>query len=177
MLNGLVDRVLSAPDSPTADLYFRNACHDFLGTQVEQLAGGQLTHVFSTCGAPLAKTDFVVELTDEWTRSEDGVRRCCGYGLLYEIAKSKKKSAPDEAWFMEHVNHIKKTHKGASTNNLMAMAGSLLGIGKRTKKLNKAALSVAKKIGPIDFDPTGSCDPMDVAKHLTSDYVKEKLGV
>ena len=38
MFNGLVDRVLSAPDSPTADLYFRNACSDFLGAGVEQLA-------------------------------------------------------------------------------------------------------------------------------------------
>ena len=38
MFNGLVDRVLSAPDSPTADLYFRNACADFLGRGVRQLA-------------------------------------------------------------------------------------------------------------------------------------------
>ena len=45
------------------------------------------------------------------------------------------------------------------------------------KALNAAALRVAIMIGPIDFDPDGSCDPMDVSKHLTSSYVKEKLGL
>ena len=59
----------------------------------------------------------------------------------------------------------------------MAMAGALMGMGLRTKKLNRAALKVAKKIGPIDFDPTGSCDPWDVAKHLDSDNAKKKLGL
>lgn len=38
MLNLLMSRVLSAPDSPTADLYFRNACQDFIGAGVNQLA-------------------------------------------------------------------------------------------------------------------------------------------
>ena len=52
-----------------------------------------------------------------------------------------------------------------------------MGIGKRSKKLNAAALKVARKIGAIDFDPDGSCDPMDVTKHLTSDYIKKKLGL
>jgi 3-methyladenine DNA glycosylase AlkD len=145
--------------------------------QVEQLQGGHLAHVFSSCGAPLAKTAFVVELADQWTKSKDAVRRRCGYGLLYEIAKSKKKSGPDEAYFLAHVAQIKKKSQNASTDDLMAMAGSLLSIGKRSKKLNAAALGVAKKIGPIDFDSDGSCDPWDVAKHLTSPYVKDKLGI
>ena len=59
----------------------------------------------------------------------------------------------------------------------MAMGGALMGIGKRSKKLNAAALKVARKIGPIDFDPDGKCDPLDVAKHLTSSYAKQKLGL
>ena len=37
MFNGLVDRLLSAPDSPTADLYFRNACGDYLDAGVTQV--------------------------------------------------------------------------------------------------------------------------------------------
>ena len=146
-------------------------------TQVDQLHGGYLAHVFSSCDAPLAKTSFVVELADKWIHSKDNVRRRCGYGLLYEIGKDKRKTAPDEAYFLAHINHIEKMHPRAQTDDLMAMAGSLLSIGKRTKQLNKAALRVAKKIGPVDFDPDGSCDPMDVAKHLTSPYVREKLGL
>ncbi len=47
----------------------------------------------------------------------------------------------------------------------------------RNKRLNKAALKVAKKIGPIDFDPDGRCDPFDVASKLTGDFVTKKLGL
>ena len=145
--------------------------------QVEQLRGGYLAHVFSSCDATLAKTPFVVELADKWIRSKDFVRQQCGYGLLYEISKSKKKSAPDEEYFIAHIANIEKTYPGQSTSTLLSMAGALMGIGKRSKTLNAAALKVALDIGPIDFDPDGRCDPMDVSKHLTSDYVKQKLGL
>ena len=144
-------------------------------TQVEQLQGGFLAHVFSSCDATLAKTPFVVELADKWIKSKDAVRRRCGYGLLYEISKSRKKSAPDEEYFLAHIRHIEKTFPKQSTNVLMSMGGALLGIGKRSKTLNSAALKVARKIGPIDFDPDGRCDPMDVAKHLASSSLKNKL--
>jgi hypothetical protein len=101
----------------------------------------------------------------------------CGYGLLYEIAKSKKKTAPEEEYFLKHLDHIDKTYSNQPIVVLMAMAGALLGIGKRSKTLNAAALKVANKIGPVDFDPDGTCDPFDVPKHLTSDYVTQKLGI
>jgi hypothetical protein len=53
-----------------------------------------------------------------------------------------------------------------------------MGIGKRNKALNQLALKVARKLGPIDFNEDGkSCDPMDIEKHLTSDYLKNKLGL
>ena len=38
MIESLFSGLLSAPDSPTADLYFRNACPDFLRGSVQQLA-------------------------------------------------------------------------------------------------------------------------------------------
>ena len=146
-------------------------------TQVEQLQGGYLAHVFSSCDATLAKAPFVVELADKWIKSKDPVRRRCGYGLLYEISKSKKKSAPQDDYFLDHIARIEKTYPKQGTTALMAMAGALMGIGKRNKKLNAAAIKVSRQIGPIDFDPDGRCDPMDVTKHLTSDYIKKKLGL
>ena len=69
--------------------------------QVEQLAGGHLAHVFSSCDAPLSKTPFVRELADKWMENEDPVRRRCGFGLLYELSKSKKKTAPDDNYIRE----------------------------------------------------------------------------
>ena len=57
------------------------------------------------------------------------------------------------------------------------MGGAIMSIGIRNKNLHPIALNVARKIGPIDFDPDGRCDPFDPVKHLTGDYVKQKLGV
>ena len=48
--------------------------------QVEHLDQGQLEHVFCSCGAPLAKTPFVVELAHDWVMSDEPRRRSCGYG-------------------------------------------------------------------------------------------------
>ena len=42
--------------------------------------------------------------------------------------------------------------------------------------LNKAAIKVAKAIGPVSWDDDTNCEPFDVLKHLTSDYIKQKLG-
>ena len=58
------------------------------------------------------------------------------------------------------------------------MGGALLGIGKRNALLNKEALELATQLGPIDFNEGDKkCDPLDVVKHLTSDYLKQKLGI
>lgn len=143
--------------------------------QVEDLEGGYLAHVFSSCGAPLAKTPFVVELADQWIKSKDSIRLRCGYGLLYEISKSKKKSTPDEAYFLAHIATIDKQRKKASIPILMSMAGALIGMGMRTTKLNRSALKVARSIGPIIHNET--CDPFDAVKHLTSPHTKKKLGL
>jgi len=146
--------------------------------QVAELHQGHLAHVFSACGAPLAKTSFVVELACDWIHHKDDLRRRCGYGLLYEISKSKKKNAPGDAFFLEIIAHI-AAHFDAENNLLQgAMGGALLGMGKRSVKLNAAALKLAKTIGPIQIESDNStCEPFDVAKHLTSDYIKKKLGV
>jgi 3-methyladenine DNA glycosylase AlkD len=145
--------------------------------QVEQLEGGYLAHVFSSCDATLAKAPFVVDLLDGWVQSKDEMRRRCGYGLLYEVSKWKKKSAPDDEAFLAHIERIEETYEQQSIPVLMAMGAALMGIGMRNKLLNAAALEVAEMIGPIDFDPDGRCDPFDVASKLTSDSVTRKLGL
>jgi len=147
-------------------------------TQVEELAGGMLAHVFASCDATLAKTPFVVDLADQWVRSRDPVRRDCGYGLLYEAAKLSGKKAPAEAFFLDHVERIADRIATEPETVRLSMATALMGIGKRSAALNKAALKVARDAGPIEFTSTsGQCEPFDVVKHLTTDRLKEKLGV
>lgn len=145
--------------------------------QVEELGSGMLSHVFASCDATLAKAPFVVELADDWTASGDATRRTCGYGLLYEISKFKGKKAPDEDYFLDHVERINEKIDSEPTGVRMAMGSALMGIGKRSAKLNAAALAVAERVGPIDFESaSGNCDPFDVAKHLRTDRLKEKLS-
>jgi hypothetical protein len=98
--------------------------------QVEQLQGGMLAHVFSSCDASLAKVPFVQELAESWMTSDDPVRQGCGYGLAYELSKSKKKSAPDDAWFSGWVAHIDAERTSADVTTLMAMASALMGVVK-----------------------------------------------
>jgi len=146
--------------------------------QVEALGGGMLAHVFASCDATLAKTPFVVELADQWVRSEDPIRRDCGYGLLYEASKLSGKKAPSEAFFLAHVERIADSIGTEPEKVRLSMAAALMGIGKRSAVLNQAALKVARDVGPIAFSSaSGNCEPFDVAKHLTTDRLKEKLGL
>ena len=146
--------------------------------QVEQLAGGMLAHVFASCDATLAKTSFVVELADQWVRSADPVRRDCGYGLLYEASKLSGKRAPSDEFFLAHIERIAKTIATEPEKVRLSMGAALMGIGKRSAVLNKAALKVARDVGPIEFtSASGECEPFDVVKHLTTDRLKEKLAL
>jgi 3-methyladenine DNA glycosylase AlkD len=146
--------------------------------QVEELAGGQLAYVFASCDATLAKTPFVVELADQWVRSDDPVRRECGYGLLYEASKFAGKKAPSEEFFLTQVGRIAGTIRTESEKVRLAMGAALMGIGKRSAVLNEAALKVARDVGPIEFtSASGACEPFDVVKHLTTDRLRDKLGV
>lgn len=144
--------------------------------QVEELDAGMLTHVFSSCDATLAKTPFAFELACEWMDGNDPVRRRCAYGLLYELSK-KKVAGMDDDFLLERIHQIQESIHDEEMWVREAMTGALMGIGKRNKKLNKAAIRAAKAIGPVDVDygDDNSCEPLDVLKHLTSDYLQKKL--
>lgn len=147
--------------------------------QVEQLDGGYLAHVFASCDATLAKTPFAFDLACDWKASKDEVRRRCSYGLLYELSKTKKKiEGFDDDFLLAVIDHIQETIHGEEMWVRESMLAALMGIGKRNRKLNKAAIKAAKAIGPVDVDygDDNSCEPLDVLKHLTSDYLRAKLG-
>jgi hypothetical protein len=146
--------------------------------QVEGVGMGMLVHVFSSCNATLPKTPFAVDLAKEWINSDDHVRRRCAYGLSYELSKNQRNKALDDDFFLSFLHRISRDFDKVSPTERGAMGGAMLGIGKRNKALNQATVEIATAIGPIDFNEEGSkCDPMDVLKHLKSDYITEKLGL
>lgn len=147
--------------------------------QAENLHGGLLCHVFSSCDATLPKAAFAVDVATDWMDSEDAIRRRCAWGLVYEFSKFKGKKAPGEDFFMECVARIRATiHDDENMWVRESMNGALMGIGKRTKKLNTAAIKAAKEIGDVgvDYGDDNACEPINVLKHLTSDYIKQKFA-
>jgi len=146
--------------------------------QVDQIHQAQLTHVFSTCDAALAKTSFVVPLLMNWINSDDSMRKQSAYGLLYEVSKSTKKDTPNDVFFLNRIEHILNSFQYESNSIKIAMGNALIGMGKRNIELNSAALYVAQKMGSIDIDSGIShCKPFNIVKHLTSDYLKKKLKI
>jgi len=146
--------------------------------QVEGIQAGYLAHVFSTCDATLAKSPLAFEVAVDWMDHKDPNRRQCAYGLIYELSKKPKHKAMTDEFCLGVIERIEKEIDGEESMVRVAMGGALMGIGKRNKVLNTAAVKLAKVVSPIDYD-TGdtSCEPLDVLKHLTSDYLKKKLGI
>lgn len=144
--------------------------------QVEQLQGGMLSHAFASCDAPLAKTPFAFDLAQNWIEHRDPVRRRCGYSLLYELSKKNPKGM-DDAYLLERIAFIQNNIHEEEMWVREAMNTALMGIGKRNKVLNKAAIKAAKAIGPVDIDygPDNACEPLDVLKHLTSEATRSRL--
>ena len=155
----------------------RQLTRDQVETQVDGAAPGMLSHVLSSCGATLPRSPIAFEIAKDWMASKDRVRRSCGYGLVYELAKDKKDKRLTDEFFLGCVEKIGKTIAKEENWVRVGMGGALMSIGKRNKKLNAAAIKVAKAIGPIHFsDGDKKCEPMDVLKHLTSDDLRNKLG-
>jgi 3-methyladenine DNA glycosylase AlkD len=146
--------------------------------QVEDVDFGMMVHVYSACGAPVAKVAGIDQVAREWVVSDDPVRRRCAYGFVYELSKSFTKKAPDEDYFMWFINHIDASFDTEDQSVHLSMGSALMGIGKRSQTLNQAALLVANRMGPIPVESGKTqCDPMNISKHLTSDYIKNKLGL
>ncbi len=150
---------------------------DQVEKQADGAGPGMLSHVLSSCDATLSRSPIAFEMAKGWIGSTDPVRRGCGYGLVYELAKARKDERLTDEFFLGCIDTIGKTIANEENRVRVAMGGALLGIGKRNKKLNAAAIKAATAIGPIHFsDGDKKCEPMDVLKHLTSDHLRDKLG-
>ncbi|MBV7328420.1 DNA alkylation repair protein [Chloroflexi bacterium TSY] len=147
-------------------------------SQIDQINDGQIAHVFSSCDATLAKAPFVVELTIDWIRHKDPMRRRCGYGLLYEIAKSKRKSAPNDDFFEEQILHIESSYPTEIPFVNHALGVALMGIGMRNQLLHAKALKLAREIGDLQIETDShQLKSFSVEEKLTNDFVLQKLGL
>ena len=142
--------------------------------QVEGLGIGLLTHVFSSCDATLAKAPFAFELAKVWMKSDDAIRRQCGYGLVYEFSKNKRNKQFTDDFLLGCITIIDKKIAQEISSVRMAMGTALMGMGKRNLVLNTAAVKAAKTVGPIAFGD-GHCEPFNVLKHIDNPVLIKKL--
>ena len=84
----------------------------------------------------------------------------------------------DDDYYLGRIAHIRDQIHAEEMWVREAMNTALMGIGKRNKTLNQAAIRAAKAIGPIaiDYGDDNRCQPLDVLKHLTSEHLQKKLG-
>jgi len=146
--------------------------------QVEGISAGMLTHVFSFCDATLARSAFAYDLAVSWLNSDSFPRKNSAYGLLYELSKNKRDKRLSDHFFLTIISHINQTIDNEPKAVRLSMGSALMGIGKRNLILNKAAIDVVERIGAIDFNEgDNKCEPFDILKHLTSDYLKQKFAI
>ncbi len=152
---------------------------DQVEEQVEEVDAGMLSHVFNSCDATLPKASFALEAAKDWIVAKDEVRSRCGRGLIYELSKNMRKKELTDEFFLDCLKKIHADIDDEENWVRASMGGAIIGIGKRSKKLNKACVKLAKRIGPIEYEDTGesNCEPLDMLKHLTSDYIRKKLGL
>ena len=142
------------------------------------LDNGHLVHVFTTRDATLAKTPFAFELSCDWMASNDAMRRRCGYGLLYELSKKKSHPELSDEFLLDRIVQIRDTIHEEDNWVRDTMSLALMGIGKRNAPLNRAAITAAREIGPVDIDygAANGCEPLDVLKHLDNDRLRDKFS-
>ena len=85
-----------------------------------------------------------------WLVSADGEQRTTGWTLVGALAM-RDTTVPD-AWFLDRLATIEKTIHAVPNGERGTMNQTLISIGCRNAALRKAALAVAKRIGPVEVD-------------------------
>lgn len=131
-----------------------------------------LSHTY--CQMLLSKTPFAVDTAVAWAKSRDDTRRRCAWLLLYHIAKDEKKLGDD--FFEPYLDVIEKRLQNEENMVKDGMNSALFRIGMRSRRLNRRAVAVAKKVGRVEVDyGDNSCEAVDALKHLTSPALLKKL--
>ncbi len=125
------------------------------------------------CGSLFDKTPFAFEKAIQWCqRPEEFVRRA-GFAMMAELAVHDKTS-PDDT-FLNFLPWIVQGSVDDRNFVKKAVNWALRQIGKRNRKLNKAAIRTAREIGRSD-SRAARWIAADAIRELTSDSVSKKLS-
>jgi 3-methyladenine DNA glycosylase AlkD len=126
------------------------------------------------CGDLFDKTPFACRKAVEWAGRDGEFVKRAGFALMAWLAVHDKR-APDEA-FLEFLPAIKRESADARNFVKKAVNWALRQVGKRNAALNAAAIQTAQEVQCMGSKP-GRWIASDALRELTSDKVREKLGV
>lgn len=112
-------------------------------TPTARMCGGYVAHL--TAEGPHARAK-----ADAWLAAKDDPTRFAAWSLVAAMAMIEEST--EDSWFVERLAQIEKTLDAAPSTQRYAMNAAIIAIGCRNAALRKAALAVAKRIGPVDVD-------------------------
>jgi 3-methyladenine DNA glycosylase AlkD len=113
----------------------------------------------------IKETKYALVKAEKWNASNDEWTGQCGWQLISHLARNDS-SLPD-AWFTAHLKTIEREIHQRKNRVRYAMNGALISIGVRNPALEKKALAVAKKIGPVQVDHgQTNCQTPDAAEYI-----------
>ena len=124
------------------------------------------------CGSLFDKTPFAYSKAMEWSRRKEEFVRRAGYAMMAELAVHDKK-AKDEA-FMPFFERIEAGSTDPRNFVKKAVNWALRQIGKRSLRLNREAMKVAKRMSKKK-EARARWVALDALRELSSDAVQKKL--
>lgn len=124
------------------------------------------------CSNLFDKTPFAYQKAFEWSKRSEVFAKRAGFVLMATLAVHDKK-AKDEV-FLKFLPLIKRESTDDRNAVKKAVNWALRQIGKRSIKLNEAAIETAKKIQGLD-SKSARWIASDTLRELTSDAVQERL--
>ena len=124
------------------------------------------------CGNLFDKTPFAYRKAVEWSRAKPEFVRRAGYSLMAELVVHDK-SAPDSK-FLPFLKEIKSGASDERNFVKKSVNWALRQIGKRNRRLNKAAIRVAIEIESMD-SRSAKWIAADALRELKSESVARRL--
>lgn len=133
-----------------------------INTWVKDLGCYPLTDAFV---ATVSRTDSARSHMDAWIRSRDEWMGSAGWSLLSYVAMNDSKMKDKE--FDRYLARIERNIHKSKNRVRYSMNSALIAMGARSGGLEKKALAVAKKIGPVEVDhgETG-CKTPDAVSYI-----------
>jgi 3-methyladenine DNA glycosylase AlkD len=125
-----------------------------------------------TCANLFEKTPLAWEKIHEWSKREEEFVKRTAFALIACLAWHDKKAGDRK--FIKLLTIIEFGANDERNFVKKAVNWALRNIGKRNRKLNKAAVNTAKKIGCIK-SKSARWIASDAIRELTSDSVKKRL--